>query len=410
MDATLQHIFTTHFDYYAQTHGLALKHHKAARAIMACRTEAMGGHVQRCPDDHESRIQYHSCHHRSCPRCHGLANARWVEQQQARVLACNHYHVIFTLPHELLELWQHNTRWFTNALFAASRDTLMTLLQDERHLGALPGIVMALHTWGRTLSLHPHVHCLVTGGGLDTTRQWRSLRYDYLLPVAVVKALYKGKLLARLWTALSAGELSLPTGHTTGELQRVLRRLNDKDWHVRIQERYAHGQGVLRYLSRYVKGGAIADRHVRDVNAQQVSFDYTDHHDHRRKTLTLTPDHFIQRVLWHVPEPGQHTARQYGLYAHHARDKRALCRVHLGQVPESDHLDPLDWQRFMSKMGQPQAGRCTTCGKALLRYDNVPGKRHNKNSIYKVSGDVFVQQGVRLDTATGCQVGTGPPG
>ena len=409
MDAALQHIFAAHFDHYARQHKLALKHHKAARAIMACRTEAMGGHVQRCPDDHEARIQYHSCHHRSCPRCHGLANARWVEQQQARVLACDHYHVVFTLPHELLELWQHNTHWFANALFGASADTLMRLLADERHLGALPGIVMALHTWGRTLSLHPHVHCLVTGGGLDAARHWRSLRYDYLLPVAMVKALYKGKLLARLWTALNAGELSLPAGQTTGEVQRLLRRLNDKAWNVRIQERYPHGQGVLRYLARYVKGGAIRDQHVQDVSAQHVQFDYTDHHDHRRKTLTLTTDHFIQRVLWHVPEPGQHSVRQYGLYAHGARVKRQDCRKQLGQLPEPDHLEPLDWRQFMTKLGQPQAGRCTTCGKALLRYDHVTGKRHHQNSIYKASGDVFVQQGVRPDAAPGYLSRTGPP-
>lgn len=382
MEATLQHIFTANFDRYAQHHPLALKHYKAATAIRQCRTDAMGGHVQRCPDNHESPIQYHSCHHRSCPRCHALSNARWVETQQARLLACDHYHVVFTLPHELLDVWQHNTRWFANALFGASADTLMTLLQDKKHLGALPGIVMALHTWGRTLSLHPHVHCLVTGGGLDTQQRWRSLRYDYLLPVAVVKALYKGKLLARLWTALTAGELQLPAGQTRGEVQRLLRQLNDKDWNVRIQERYPHGQGVLRYLSRYVKGGAIRDRHLRSASAQQVSFEYTDHQDHRRKVMILPTAHFIQRVLWHVPESGQHTVRQYGLYAHQGRDKRALCRTLLGQASEQTTLGSVDWQQFLEKAGKQKQTKCSICGKVLLRCDHVPPVRHSKNSIY----------------------------
>lgn len=409
MEATLHGIFNAHFERYTRHHKLALKHHKAARAIMACRTEAMGGHVQRCPDDHESHIQYHSCHHRSCPRCHALSNAQWVDAQQARLLACDHYHVVFTLPHELLDLWQRNTRWFANALFGASRDTLMTLLQDKKHLGALPGMVMALHTWGRTLSLHPHVHCLVTGGGLDAQSQWRSLRYDYLLPVAVVKALYKGKLLARLWTALLADELHLPAGQGRGALQRVLRQLNDKPWNVRIQERYPHGQGVLKYLSRYVKGGAIRDGHLRAADAQHVSFDYTDHQDHRRKTLTLSTEHFMQRVLWHVPELGQHTVRQYGLYAYQARNKRTVCRSQLGQAPEQDHINPLDWRQFMEKTGQAKKTSCSICGKALLRCDLVPRTRRNEISLYKSDDDIFVQQDVRPVAAPRYRLAVGPP-
>lgn len=381
MDATLQGVFHAHFDQFMQTHTLAHKHYQAANAIMACRTEAMGGHIQRCPDAHEERVQYHSCKHRSCPRCQALAKVRWADAQQARLLACDHYHVIFTLPHELLDLWQYNTRWFADALFQAARDTLMTLLQDEKHLGAVPGILMALHTWGRTLNLHPHVHCLVTGGGLDAQQQWRALRYDYLLPVAVVKALYKGKLLARLWTALQDGALHRPAGQSQGEIQRLLRKLNEKAWNVRIQERYPHGQGVLRYLARYVKGGAITDRRLVHTDAQRVTFDYTDHHDQRRKQMTLSAEHFLQRVLWHVPEPGQHTVRHYGLYAHHGRAKRAQCRAQLGQGPEQATPAPLDWQRFMANLGHKQAGRCSICGKALLRCEDVARVRRIKNSL-----------------------------
>lgn len=409
MDATLQSVFTTHFDQFMQTHPLALKHYKAANAIMACRTEAMGGHVQRCPDHHEEHVQYHSCKHRSCPRCQALAKARWAEQQQSRLLTCDHYHVIFTLPHELLDLWQHNARWFANTLFQASRDTLITLLEDEKHLGATPGILMALHTWGRTLSLHPHVHCLVSGGGLDKQQRWRPLRYDYLLPVAVVKALYKGKLLARIWDALSSHNLQLPAGQGQGDIQRLLRRLNDKPWNVRIQERYPQGRGVMLYLSRYVKGGAITDRRIGHADGQRVTFGYLDHHDQKRKQMTLSTEHFIQRVLWHVPEPGQHTVRHYGLYAHHGLCKRALCRSQLGQVPEQTTVNLIDWQRFMTQSGRPNAGKCSTCGKVLLRCEGVGKRRPNKKSIYKSQRSGSVQQDVRLDTAHDRQHITGPP-
>ena len=219
MKATVQQIFQQHFAHYQSSHPLAYKHYQAANALMHCRTAAMGGHVQRCPDGHEQRIQYHSCKHRSCPLCNALPKAQWVEKQKARLLRCDHYHVVFTLPHELLDLWRYNTRWFTHTFFTVVRDTLMTLLKDERHLGALPGILMSMHTWGRTLNLHPHIHCLVTGGGLTTAGDWKPVKHDYLLPVRVVKALYQGKLLARLWEGLNTQALTLPPQLSEADLK-----------------------------------------------------------------------------------------------------------------------------------------------------------------------------------------------
>jgi hypothetical protein len=234
------------------------------------------------------------------------------------------------------------------------------------------------------------------------------MRYDYLLPVAVVKALYKGKLLARLWDALMADELRVPAGQTRADVQRCLRQLNDKSWNVRIQERYPHGQGVMLYLARYVKGGAITDRRLVQATAHDVTFGYVDHHDQRAKQMTLSTENFIQRVLWHVPEPGQHTVRHYGLYAHHGRDKRSLCRMHLGQAPEQATVDPLDWVRFMSQIGRRNAGKCSVCGKALLRCDDVARSPRNKNSLYKVSRAHYVQQDVQPDPVPirSCPCGT----
>lgn len=410
MEATLQHIFKEGFSDYANTKGLAYKHYQAANAIIHCRTDAMGGHIQRCPDNHEQHVQYHSCKHRSCPQCNALPKAQWVDAQHAKLLHCDHYHVIFTLPHELLTLWRYNTRWFAHTLFQGSRDTLITLLDDPQHLGALPGILMALHTWGRTLNLHPHIHCLVTGGGLTDTGQWRALPYHYLLPVAVVKALYKGKLLSRLWDALNNNTLSLPPDMTPGQAQRLLRRLNDKTWNVRIQERYEHGRGVMLYLSRYVKGGAIKNPQLLNACDQHVTFRYKDHHDHKHKTLPMSQKDFIERVLWHVPEPGQHTVRHYGLYAHKGRDKRNRCRRFLNQAPEADTIDALDWQRFMTNVGQANKGSCTQCGKALIRCGLIsPVKRQSKNSINSGPLRGHVQQGVQRNFAPGIEQGTGPP-
>ena len=173
---------------------------------MQCRTAVLGGHIQACPDGHMTRIWYNSCRHRSCPQCAFLQTERWLTCQRARLLACDHYHVIFTLPHDLNPLWLANVPVMTTLLFQAVRDTLGTLLADPTHLGAQPGIIAALHTWSQTLVLHPHVHCLVTGGGLTPAGTWRAVRHGFLLPVRVVMAVFRGKMLAALRQAWVRGK------------------------------------------------------------------------------------------------------------------------------------------------------------------------------------------------------------
>ncbi len=403
MDTTLQEIFCRSFDRYAQGKRLPLQSHKAARAIMQCRTAALGGHVQHCPDGHVSRNQYNSCKHRSCPRCAALPKARWAEAQHARLLGCDHYHVVFTLPHELLALWSSNRAWFIDALFQSCRDTLMVLLKDPRYLGATPGILMSLHTWGRTLSLHPHIHCLVTGGGLSGAGQWMAVNNGYLLPVRVVKAMYRGKLLARLWAALSADTLKCPEGMSRSAVVRLLKAVAGKAWNVRLQERYAHGRGVMLYLSRYVKGGPISDRRVLSADGQAVAFRYKDHRDNQIKVMRLATGHFIQRVLWHVPETGQHTIRHYGLYAHQGKPKRAVCREQLGQAPEV-----IDWQAFWEQLGRADKGRCPHCGRRLVPGVSF-GRRRDENSIANGTRRGLVQQSVEADTRRWRLLNSRPP-
>src|SRR5207237_3008495 len=171
-------------------------------AVMQCRTAALGGHIQACPDGHVLRVWYNSCRHRSCPQCTYLQTERWLALQQARLLACDHYHVIFTLPHELNPFWLANVRVMSALLFQTVRETLTTLLADPQYLGAQPGIIAALHTWSQTLVLHPHLHCLVTGGGLTPDGHWKAVRNGFLLPVRVVMAVFRGKMLDALRRAL----------------------------------------------------------------------------------------------------------------------------------------------------------------------------------------------------------------
>jgi hypothetical protein len=257
---TLQTIFQDAFPAYEQSHALPAHVRRAAHALMQCRTAALGGHIQACPDGHVARVWYNSCRHRSCPQCAYLQTERWLALHRARLLACDHYHVIFTLPHDLNPLWLANVSVLTTLLFQVVRDTLSTLLADPKYLGAQPGILAALHTWSQTLVLHPHVHCLVTGGGLTADGSWKAVRNGFLLPARVVMAVFRGKMLDALRRAFARDALVLPEAIRPQLFLNLLNRLGHPTktrWNVHLRERYAHGAGVVTSLARYLRGGPI---------------------------------------------------------------------------------------------------------------------------------------------------------
>lgn len=396
MEASVRGVFSTHFKSWSRGRRLPLHHHKAARALSGCRTAAMGTHVQYCKQGHYSRVEANACRSRSCPRCSSLSRERWVASQQSKLLACDHYHVVFTLPHELNPLFSRHRRLLVELLFRSVRETLMTLLQDERYLGAEPGIVMALHTWGRNLSRHPHIHCLVTGGGLTRTGDWRSTTGGWLLPVRVLKALYRGKFLGLLQEALRSGALSCAPDCSDASLHQTLSALRGKDWHVRLKERYPHGEGVMKYLARYVKGGPLSDSRVVQVTEASVTFRYRDHRDGRRKRMTLPAGAFMGRLLWHLPEPYQHLVRTVGVYANRAVDKRNACRSSLQQGREAVRTVN-SWQSYLVQRGYGARTVCPRCGERLAA---TSIRRHNQNSYKKRNAvPVYVQQDDQAEIA-----------
>jgi hypothetical protein len=316
----LQQLLDTHYPTFAETHPLPAYVRDAVHALRSCRTAALGGHVQAGPDGHVERVWYNSCRHRCCPQCAQLQIAQWLERQRARLLACEHYHVIFTIPSELNPLWLANVRVLATLLFHAAWATLSELLGDPKYLGATPGLLAALHTWGQTLVLPPHLHCLVTGGGWDG-ETWRAVRIGYLLPARVVMPVFRGKLLAALHSALAAGQLTLPSAVTRPQLPMLLHRLGRQKWHVQLMTRYAQGQGVATYLARYLRGGPLKPGRIVAWDDQTVTFRYADNQDldaqgrGTRKLLSLSVEDFLQRWLLHVPPPGLQVVRAYGLYA-----------------------------------------------------------------------------------------------
>ena len=339
MAVTLQDILQSTFLRFAQVHKLPRRVWRAAQAVMTCRTAFLGGHVRRCPQGHVTEVWYNSCRHRACPRCASQRIGQWLDGWQQQLLPPDHFHVVFTLPSELHELWRWNRQRMTEVLLRCVRETLLVLLSDPKWLGAQPGVLAALHTWGRTLALHPHVHCLVTGGGLAADRQWQAVANGYLLPVAVVRALFRGKVLGAIETLWTTGQLVLPPRLDDDGVRRVLVAAARQKWHIRIAEWYAHGRGVAKYLARYVRGEPIKDHCLVSFAGQHVTFRYGKHREleaqgkPRQQELTLSVAEFLQHWSEHVPLPGVHMVRAWGLYASTQRRRLEWCRE---QVPASE--------------------------------------------------------------------------
>jgi hypothetical protein len=326
------------------------------------------------------RVWYNSCRHRSCPQCTYLQPERWLAFQQARLLACDHSHVIFTLPHDLNPLWLTNVPVMTTLVFQAVRDTLCTLLADPKYLGAQPGIIAALHTWSQTLGLHPHLHCLVTGGGLTREGQWVAVRNGFLLPARVVMAVFRGKMVAAIRQALTREALTVPELMRPQQVVNLLNRLGhptQTPWNVRIMERYRHGAGVVTYLARYLRGGPIKNGRLVAWDGDCVTFTYRAPGAEavsgapRRPRLTLPVADFLQRWLLHVPSPHTRAVRSYGLYHHAHTEALARCRAALGQPP----VEPptaLDWQTVCAQRGAAHPEQCPPCGQLLVCTGVIP--------------------------------------
>ena len=336
----------------------------AASSIIRCRTAELGAHVSRCDCGHITTIQYNSCRHRSCPQCRGGRRANWLQKTTAELLPCDHVHIIFTVPEQLNRLWQFNRASFSERLMKAARQTLETLLADPKFLGARPGIISALHTWGRNLSIHPHVHCLVTAGGEDADGRFVHPRYKSFLPGAVLVTMFRGKLCAFLKTAIAAGDLVVPPSMTAAKCQSLLNRLGRVRWNVRVQERYPHGVSVAGYLARYMSGGPISDKRLVSISNDAVTFRYKDHRDGTQQLMKLAPHDFLSRWMEHVPPRGLRMIRRSGLYANSLGDVRKRIGEQLAaQHPAPAAAPPVVAAAGVTPLDPAQCPVCNTCVK-----------------------------------------------
>jgi len=361
VDPTIQSILLIGYAAYEKVRQLPDYVRETAHCLMVCRTAVLGGHTQACPDGHIQRIWYNSCKHRMCPQCAYLQVQKWLAKQKTRILRCDHFHVIFTIPEELRVLWHFNTKLMTQILFTCSRDALFELLGDEKYMGAKPGIIASLHSWTKTLLVHPHIHCLVTGCGLSQSGQLRSAVKDFLLPYDLIKDSFRKHVRKAILKALKRQDLVLPDGMRAQQIKNLLNKLGRKKWNVRICEKYPHGSGVLTYLARYLKGGPISNSRIIRIADNKVTFNIG---RKKRELMTLGIDEFIDRLLKHIPKPNAVLVRSYGLYCQNKKQELQRCRELCDQQP-IDEPQNIQWQDcFKDSSDHPE--RCPICGKRLV--------------------------------------------
>jgi hypothetical protein len=339
-------------------------------AIEACRTAALGGHVTRCEDCAHLDVAYNSCRNRHCPKCQAAASFDWLEARRADLLPVGYFHVVFTLPAPIADIAYANKAVIYDALFKAASQTLLTIAADPKHLGAKIGMTMVLHSWGSALTHHPHVHCIVPGGGiaLDGSR-WISARARYLLPVPVLKALFKRLMLERLIAAHAAGKLNFFGDHAgladPAAFQAFLKPCRRAKWYVYAKSPFAGPEQVLTYLSRYTHRVAIANSRLLAFDGKRVVFRYKDYKGAavRYREMHLDADEFIRRFLIHVLPDGFHKIRHYGLLANAVRvENIARARALLNLAPTASTLDATAREEPEPETPAP----CPCCGGRMV--------------------------------------------
>ena len=357
---------------YRQRHAGSLSRgqRRVMSAIELCRTAALGGHLEECDSCGHQRPAYDSCRNRHCPKCQSLARAQWLQDRQAELLPVEYFHVVFTLPEEIAALAYQNKEVIYGLLFRAAAETLRTIAADPKHLGAEIGFLAVLHTWGQNLLFHPHLHCVVPGGGIAPDGQhWIACRPAFFLPVRVLSCLFRRLFLDDLQTAFDHGQLqffsSLQRLRDPKAFAQYLAPLRKSEWVVYAKPPFGGPEQVLNYLGRYTHRVAISNHRLLDIDHGKVSFRYKDYrHQARQKTLTLEADEFIRRFLLHVLPEGFQRLRHYGFLSHRYRSaKLALCRRLLG-VASTDlapRPDKLDFRDLYEKLTGKSLRECPVC-------------------------------------------------
>lgn len=327
---------------------------RALHAIEICRTAHLGGHVDKCNTCNHIRISYNSCRNRHCPKCQVTNKERWILSREKDLLPTTYFHCVFTLPHELNIYCIHHPKELYNMLFEASKATIETFASDEKHLGAKTGMISLLHTWGQNLSLHPHVHMIVTGGGLTDSGLWKQSKRNgnFLFPVKAMSIVYKNKLMEKL-------VLFLQTKNKPMDV-KLRRGLYNKNWVVYAKEPFGGPKQVIDYLGRYSHKIAISNNRIKNIEDSKVSFTYKDYADkNKQKIMTLEAEEFLRRFCLHILPPKFMKIRHYGILS--SRNKPMLRKYQFGIGIIIKKNEALSWKEIAKTKLNFDADKCPCC-------------------------------------------------
>lgn len=358
-------VFRLYGDDYRAGQKLSIEQHRAMNRIAACRTPALGGHIDRCESCGHEHPSYNSCRDRHCPKCQTLAKERWLSDRKSELLPAPYFHVVFTLPHELNRLILHNRRVMLGDLFEAASQTIHAFAADPQwRLEGMPGIIAVLHTWSQTLIDHFHMHCLVPGGVLTRTGQWKPARARYLFRVKSMAALFKKLYLRRAEEALAAGKLVMPDGFDFHELMATT---GGKQWIVYAKKPFAGPKQVLEYLGRYTHRVAISNERILNIENGAVTFAYKDRATNENRKMTLDAAEFIRRFLLHVLPKGFVKIRYFGFLSHR-RKKEAIARIRelLNAVEDFAAKTPETVREILIRLTGIDMVKCPHCGNGRM--------------------------------------------
>lgn len=342
---------------YLDVHGAAIprRHRRVIKDLVACRTAQLGGHLYECDRCSYQRYAYHSCRNRHCPKCHGKDTEAWLAQRCGELLPVPYFHVVFTLPEALRRIVRRRPHVLYPILMQSATESLQKLAADPRYIGGQLGILAVLHTWTRTLEYHPHVHCLIPGGGMRPNGTWAPARKDFLVPVRALSKVFRGKFMAK-------AKRMLPDQAWSADVWK-------QDWVVFAKRTVQRPEAVLNYLGRYVHRVAIANSRILSIDGGRVTFSYRRVNDSHKRTMTLSAHEFIRRFLQHVLPNGFHKVRYYGLWApaNHKHLHRLREELATGDQVKPDPTDQFNHDD-LGKSKQLELARCPQCQKGNLCY------------------------------------------
>lgn len=381
-------IFRRYGEQYRQQHAASMssEQRRVMQTIEVCRTAALGGHREQCDQCGHQRISYNSCRNRHCPKCQSLERAEWIEKREAELLDCQYFHLVFTMPEEIARIAFQNKEVVYGILFRAASETLQTIAGDPRHLGAQIGFFAVLHTWGQNLLHHPHLHCVVPGGGISPDGQhWMSCRPGFFLPVRVLSRLFRRLFLEALVKAFDAGQLeffsALESLRNRANFLRFLAPSHQTEWVVYAKPPFAGPKQVLDYAGRYTHRVAISNQRLLDMENGQVRFLWKDYRNGKKKVLTLSAGEFIRRFLIHVLPSRFQRIRYYGFLGNRYREQKlALCRrlLNMPPVPEAKAELVPDYRDRYEQLTGHSLRQCPVCRSGQMHIIDIlsPAGKH----------------------------------